>query len=188
MLKLTVHAALHDQIGDYSGHVIYLYRDDETVLYVGRSSDPINRLTEHMGMGRSAMSRLGRLIHKHMPQSLDWSLEIYTLADCVPLVERQDPATLGYYQRCLDSEQGFIEQCIARQSEQERLMMKALHCEDMHKKAFLAHLYHEIGATAEDAAIAYYHPCLNVLNNSSGAPVPAKYYSQQITPSIQPEE
>jgi len=87
MLEFTIEKALEGDI-DTNDHYLYLYRDGSTVLYIGRSSSPLQRLYEHLGKGdfRDIPSHVGKTIIDNLPLSLSWSLLLLTLADCEPLV------------------------------------------------------------------------------------------------------
>jgi excinuclease UvrABC nuclease subunit len=59
MLTLTIQDILTKSIDDLEaldpdcvGYCIYVIRDAETVLYIGRASDPIQRLMQHFGRSR----------------------------------------------------------------------------------------------------------------------------------------
>src|SRR5579885_1704143 len=102
MVTITVKEAIEcppgllDRVAD---HYLYAYRDGEVVFYVGRSQSPLDRLTEHLGLaGSSGGSRLGNLILDHTPESLAWQMELYTFADCAPLVQQFMPAMSVWYE------------------------------------------------------------------------------------------
>src|SRR6266487_456364 len=104
MLLLTLTEAL-DYTGDaMEGHYLYVYRDAETIFYVGQSVDPQRRLYEHLGI-RGAWQGgddVGQIMHDNYPASLSWTVELYTLADCEPFIESFDtPKRLSWYRRKL---------------------------------------------------------------------------------------
>jgi len=98
MLKITVREAFEGTI-DTTNHYLYLYRDGETIFYIGRSTCPLERLQEHVGMGayNRHTSRLGALILAHLPQSLLWQIELRTVAECDVLVYRYRPEYYAWY-------------------------------------------------------------------------------------------
>ncbi len=104
MLQISMKDALdEDTYQDAKHHYLYLYRDGETALYVGRSYDPIERLRQHMGQGRAiAADQVGDIIQDNLPASLAWTVELFTLADCLPLVARYMPGSHQHYTACLD--------------------------------------------------------------------------------------
>jgi len=71
---------------EYINVRIYVVRENETVFYVGKSSDPDRRLAQHMGYERQAPSLLGTLIERSKPFSDSWTVEYYSLQDCLPVV------------------------------------------------------------------------------------------------------
>ncbi len=86
MQTTTVHAILHKQLDSTLGHLIYVVRDGQFVFYVGQSKrDVVARFGEHL----QKPSRLGELIELNRPQSLDWAVDFYTLADCRPFVAQK---------------------------------------------------------------------------------------------------
>lgn len=86
MQTTTVHAILHKQLDSTLGHLIYVVRDGPLVFYVGQSKrDVVARFGEHM----QKPSRLGELVELNRPQSLDWAVDFYTLADCRPFVAQK---------------------------------------------------------------------------------------------------
>jgi hypothetical protein len=98
MLEFTIEKALEGNI-DTTDHYLYLYRDESTVLYIGRSTSPLQRLYEHLGKGefRDIPSPLGKTIIVNLPLSLGWSLLLLTIADCEPLVRLHRPEFHEWY-------------------------------------------------------------------------------------------
>ena len=66
-----------DQV-DLSG--IYIVRDGEHVLYVGRAVDVVQRLHDHIE--KWASSAIGDVIHANAPQSLSWQVELMGAEEC----------------------------------------------------------------------------------------------------------
>ncbi|HRQ39501.1 MAG TPA: hypothetical protein PLD25_16455 [Chloroflexota bacterium] len=86
MQTTTVHAILDKEIDSTLGHLIYVVRDGSLVFYVGQSKrDVVARFGEHL----LKPSRLGELIELNRPQSFDWAVDFYTLADCRPFVTQK---------------------------------------------------------------------------------------------------
>lgn len=98
MLELTVGKALEGNI-DTKDHYLYLYRDGSTVLYIGRSTAPLQRLYEHIGKGdfHDTPSPLGKTIIDNLPHSLGWNLLLLTIADCEPFVRQHRPEFHEWY-------------------------------------------------------------------------------------------
>ena len=90
MLQLTVQDILTKSIDELEaldpnclGYCIYLIRDEEVVLYIGRANDPIERLMQHFGRAsRSSGAAIGRFYQEHKDFSEGWTIDIYTLEDC----------------------------------------------------------------------------------------------------------
>jgi hypothetical protein len=98
MLEMTIADVLKRDIPPYDDHYLYIVRDGETVFYVGRSLDPVSRLHEHICGGRRDVSYLGQLIRRCAREAnlfaapaLEWQVELLTLADCKPYIDRYKP-------------------------------------------------------------------------------------------------
>jgi hypothetical protein len=98
MLRLTIEDALKGT-NDTTDHYLYLYRAGEMVLYIGRSTSPLERLLEHLGRGAYTRrtSPLGALILDHLPLSLTWLIELRTVAECEELVRHYRPECYEWY-------------------------------------------------------------------------------------------
>jgi hypothetical protein len=95
MKSVQVQDILERQIDHVLGHLIYVVRDGDVVFYVGQSKrDVVMRFWEHM----NKPSRLGQLIALNRPQSMAWSVDFYTLADCQPFVRQQSLFSLQEWQ------------------------------------------------------------------------------------------
>ena len=98
MLQLTIQEALAGML-ETTDHALYLYRDGDTVFYIGRSTSPLERLWEHLGQGAYTrrISPLGALILRHAPHSLLWQMELRTVAECEELVRQYRPEYHEWY-------------------------------------------------------------------------------------------
>ena len=98
MLDLTLEKALEGN-ADTSDHYLYIYQAGPTILYIGRSTSPLQRLYEHLGQGdfHNAPSSLGRTILDNLPFSLNWRLLLLTIADCEPFVRQHRPEFHEWY-------------------------------------------------------------------------------------------
>lgn len=117
MLELTIGDVERGQFA-YNRFCIYLVRDEEQALYVGKSErNVIRRLTEHWGNPDEDgyLHRLPSLLGQHVlsqwpklgrfPGSHAWQVELYTLADCV--------STIHWYDDCiLDADVDTAEQAM----------------------------------------------------------------------------
>src|SRR5579859_2235963 len=127
-------------------HFLYLVRDGDTVLYAGRSFNPIERLRQHMGIDdsfyRTDTDRIGRLFFYEKPESLEWQVEMYTIADCLSSVRRHIISQFPFYTEQLYLSEVGIQGAIS---------------------------------FAEQALIQEHHPCLNVIHNDCPTPLPIQY-------------
>jgi len=88
MIKLTLQEAWARQ-NNTTGHALYLYRNGETVLYVGVSSTPLERLRQHLMPSNS--TPIGKAIREQFPDSLQWALEILSLDECQAIAREYSP-------------------------------------------------------------------------------------------------
>ncbi len=97
MIKTTIRDALRGVVGA-SLHRLYKVSDGDTVLYIGQSIEPLNRLKEHMGLhGRGGTSTLGTFIHDFLPGSLSFTYELFTVEECKPLIVQYETMPLEDY-------------------------------------------------------------------------------------------
>lgn len=59
---------------------LYLFRDDQTVFYVGQSESAFNRVWEHFFDGFKGRSTIGRFILCNWPVSMKFSIELWNSA------------------------------------------------------------------------------------------------------------
>lgn len=86
MQTFTVHQLLQHQQGALLGHLIYVVRHDQLIFYVGQSKRHVSqRFLEHLQHG----SYIGQFIQLNQPQSLEWQVDFYALADCRPFVAQK---------------------------------------------------------------------------------------------------
>lgn len=84
---------------------VYVIRDGEVNFYVGQSQDPYWRLWEHLGRGDRgilSLSPVGELIRRHLPTSWSWSMDLYTLEDCLPFVQQYKAGEFAWYKQYLE--------------------------------------------------------------------------------------
>lgn len=86
MARYTIQEAMESEDIGTAEQCIYVYHDGETVFYVGRSDQPIERLMQHLGEGVYSVvpDRIGSFILKHRPVSLTWLVDIVTVQSLVP--------------------------------------------------------------------------------------------------------
>lgn len=85
MITLTIQEAMES--GEKTkGHCIYFYLDNDTLLYIGRSIRPCERLREHLGETPlyPFPDSVGSIIMDNMPESLLWIVKIWTIEELRP--------------------------------------------------------------------------------------------------------
>lgn len=98
MKRLRLKTALTGNTGRVQGHRLYLVGREKSVFYVGKATDPLRRLREHVGLsgwGQGNESALGELILYNLPAALFWQVQLLTLADCTPSVAQAFPDANG---------------------------------------------------------------------------------------------
>jgi len=101
---MTIEQAIKDYV-DTGEHYLYLYRDGDTVLYVGKSVQPLERLLQHLGRALPyTPDDVGYVIHENMPESLSWTIDLYTLPDCLATVKAHQPGSVAAFQQYLAQE------------------------------------------------------------------------------------
>lgn len=86
MKTVSIEDFVKKRVTNSPGHLIYVVRDEALVLYVGQTErNVVVRFAEHL----NHLSRLGQLIKMNYPACLNWSVDLYTLADCRPYVAQQ---------------------------------------------------------------------------------------------------
>lgn len=114
MIQTTMKEALEmydndSRIQDY----IYLYRDGETIFYIGKSVQPFERLQEHLGQGEDLRAlpfpdAIGKLILSNRPDSFEWTVEIVSLEEIeakheIKLsIDDAERCLIIYYKPCLN--------------------------------------------------------------------------------------
>lgn len=73
---------------DWQHFDLYLFRDDQTVFYVGQSESAFNRVWEHFLDGFKGRSTVGRFILCNWPRSMKFTIELYrSAAPCFAAVD-----------------------------------------------------------------------------------------------------
>jgi hypothetical protein len=75
----------------YSPSGLYIVQDGDSVFYVGKSQDILDRLVAHMGCHArfSGPSRLGRFILDNAPDSGDWTITALTVDEVAAIAKTQ---------------------------------------------------------------------------------------------------
>ena len=87
MIQATVKDLLQGELDHIELSGVYIVRDGEHVLYVGRSIDVIQRLHDHYEKWTS--SAIGDVIHTNAPQPYTWQLELFEPEECRAIVASQ---------------------------------------------------------------------------------------------------
>jgi hypothetical protein len=86
MKSVTVDLLIEREIEEALGHLIYVVRDGRFTFYIGQSKrDVITRFHEHL----HKPSLLGQIIQLNLPDSRQWLVDFYTLADCRPFIKQK---------------------------------------------------------------------------------------------------
>lgn len=151
MITATIGELLDGKLDDLDrrGHRLYLVRDGETVFYIGKSRNPIDRLWQHLGLALTGgvlwseyfMSQLGHLVKANLPEARSWQVELLTLEECTPVVLERMPYLAGRWESW---------------------------CQKLPDSA---------ADDAEQALIELHGPCLNVMHNRRKTPLPTCYKS-----------
>lgn len=160
---------------DTRGHRLYLVRDGETVLYVGQSRDPIDRLFGHFGYGTWGMrgpSRLGQLIMANLPEARAWVIDILTPADCEPIMQASRPGIYEWYARAVHPE---LLPIVERWIKEKSPPVVPYTAEDAAQYQAEAESLETAVNCAEKALIDHYGPALNISGNYHPRPLPEHY-------------
>jgi hypothetical protein len=115
---ISVLDVLEDNLPDtgLQKYRIYIFRDQNFVFYVGKTEQYIvDRLAEHLGLTYRDASLMGQLVEDNTPLSYAWQIDLLTLDDCLPCVQRHFPnaridvrlaelATIAEFSPALNSE------------------------------------------------------------------------------------
>jgi len=105
--------------GDYpdDDYSIYIVRDNAEVLYIGISRDNIYdrwftasyshiiKFADGALMGRST---IGEVIVGNMPNSLQWSIDLLSIEDCIKLLGDKSPCKSEYDNNALDKLERYL--------------------------------------------------------------------------------
>lgn len=104
MLSITVRDVFSEEwelfYGQDEPHCIYCIRDENTVFYIGRSCDPLDRLLCHFGgTWRSSGTSIALFYQEYKAYAQDWTIDLYTLSDCKLYVMQYFPLPEGQYEK-----------------------------------------------------------------------------------------
>lgn len=101
MIQITIKDVLEGNIAGIPDQGIYVFRDGDCVLYVGKSIHVLTRLKEQL----RSISALTDLIEANKPSSLFWQIEVMTVEECRLYALKERPN--GVYLN-LDTAEGVI--------------------------------------------------------------------------------
>jgi len=162
MVKATIGDLLDGQLDGHEDTrecIIYVVRDGDIVLYIGKAIRVIERLRSHLGSGTwgwTGTSQLGELIKANLPVARTWQIELMTGEDCLLALENctgykylTGPDGIGY----LLLKSTFLENGMRLEERLTATNVEELECE----------------------LIRAYHPCLNSACNLEPTPLPGHY-------------
>lgn len=80
-------------VSGWEGYHLYVIRDGDFVLYVGKSDQNIiDRLQDHLGLTYRGESQVGELVNDNTPESLQWKIDLRNIPECASIVKRHYPA------------------------------------------------------------------------------------------------
>ena len=163
MISTTVDGLVNEKIRreDVFDCVVYIVRDADLVLYVGKSeANVVDRLLSHIGegdFGWTGTSSLGRLIKANMPESGDWQIELLTPEECLSIIEQSFAYRRG------TSPDGSA--CV---------IVGETTLSDGSTFVDKIRINDVVGL--ESMLIVLYKPCLNVIGNQIPTPLPERYW------------
>lgn len=80
MIQTTVRELLQGKVDHLDLSGIYTIRDNEHILYIGRSVDVVQRIYNHIE--NWASSAIGNLIRTNRPHSYNWQIELREPEEC----------------------------------------------------------------------------------------------------------
>lgn len=77
---------------------VYVIRDGDTILYIGKARSVGDRLLAHFGKSwRGSNSGFGPFYAEHQDKQDDWQIDLYGLRDCQPIVMQHLPVSEEEY-------------------------------------------------------------------------------------------
>ena len=147
MISTTIQEALKMDSSEFEDHYLYLVRDGETVFYVGRSKNLLNRLGQVFGYTSPIDTmELRYLYMDNLPQSNAWVFEAFTLSDCEEEV-----------------------------MEYERNYSRNFNKERYRKRYYDPERLETSMKIAQQVLILKYKPCLNTIGNPTPSALPKNY-------------
>ncbi len=94
MMTISVADVIDNTLAEsgWGSFCIYIFRDGNFVLYVGKSEQNIiDRLEDHLGLSYRPESQIGKLVQDNAPKSYKWNIDLLTLDDCRSVVSKHFP-------------------------------------------------------------------------------------------------
>lgn len=100
MISVNIGDILDNKIEvDISQYKIYIIRDNDEILYVGKAStyDISHRIRHHMGLipHGSGPSKTGEVINDNLPDSRLWQVDMLSLKECAIYLKSFPPESHG---------------------------------------------------------------------------------------------
>jgi hypothetical protein len=98
MQSITVKDVIDNTLPEtgWEKYRIYVFRDEDFIFYVGKTQENIiDRLEAHLGLTDRSESLVGKLVGDNAPLSYLWSIDLYTIDECVPMIRRHYPNARG---------------------------------------------------------------------------------------------
>ena len=95
MLTITVADVIDNTLPEsgWGSFCIYVFRDKDFVLYVGKAEQNIiDRLEDHLGLAYRPKSLVGRLVDENAPESHKWQIDLLSSDDCMLIVAKHFPS------------------------------------------------------------------------------------------------
>lgn len=95
MMTITVAEVIENTLPDsgWGSFCIYVFRDQDFVLYVGKTEQNIiDRLEDHLGLSYRPGSLVGQLVDDNAPESHKWQIDLLTSDDCRSIVAKHFPS------------------------------------------------------------------------------------------------
>src|SRR6266566_3046269 len=100
VIHTTINEALTGKI-ETTGHELYIVRMEDTVLYIGHSIYPAERIRQHLTSHEpnGGSGKLAKLIQEHLPASLEWPVDFLSVDDCSSIVSQHTPNLYENFQQ-----------------------------------------------------------------------------------------
>ena len=80
------------------GYYLYMFRDGDTIFYIGQSTDPLKRFKRHV----QDNTTIAAVINANLPDSLQWEYVLILLDECSPMVEKHQNVFYSFFTERLE--------------------------------------------------------------------------------------